>query len=64
VTSIAIRPITDADVPDAAAALVKVHETDGYPVEGIEDPEAWIRPPAVLSAWVAEEGGKIVATWL
>jgi ribosomal protein S18 acetylase RimI-like enzyme len=60
VTSIAIRPITDADVPGAAAALMTVHETDGYPVEGVEDPESWIRPPAVLSAWVAEEEGKIV----
>jgi len=39
---------------------MKVHETDGYPVEGVDDPEAWIRPPAVLSAWVAEEDGTIV----
>ncbi|MBY8880758.1 GNAT family N-acetyltransferase [Streptomyces sp. PLK6-54] len=39
---------------------MNVHETDGYPVEGVEDPEAWIRPPAVLSAWVAEESGTIV----
>ncbi|MFI1095054.1 GNAT family N-acetyltransferase [Streptomyces sp. NPDC020917] len=59
-TSIAIRPIMDTDVRGAAAALMKVHKTDGYPVEGVEDPEAWIRPPAVLSAWVAEDEGKIV----
>ncbi|MYS25274.1 Acetyltransferase (GNAT) family protein [Streptomyces sp. DvalAA-14] len=59
-TSILVRPITDADVPGAAAALVEVHTTDGYPVEGVEEPESWIRPPAVLGGWVAEEEGKIV----
>lgn len=59
-TSIVVRPITDADVPAAAAALVEVHATDGYPVEGVEQPEAWIRRPGVLSAWVAEDEGKIV----
>ncbi|WP_433891288.1 N-acetyltransferase family protein [Streptomyces sp. CA-111067] len=59
-TSIVVRPITDADVPGAAAALTEVHATDGYPVEGVGNPEAWLRPPAVLGAWVAEEAGKIV----
>ena len=27
-----------ADIPAAAAALVEVHRTDGYPVEGVDDP--------------------------
>jgi ribosomal protein S18 acetylase RimI-like enzyme len=60
VTSTAVRPITDDDVPGAAAALVEVHATDGYPVEGVAEPEAWIRPPGVLEAWVAEQEGKVV----
>ncbi|WP_405506911.1 GNAT family N-acetyltransferase [Streptomyces cyaneofuscatus] len=71
-----IRPIEDADVPGAAAALIEVHATDGYPVEGVDDPEAWITPPGVVKAWVAHregvvghiaimkaEGEKAVALW-
>lgn len=53
----AVRPIEDADVPGAAAALVEVHATDGYPVEGVDHPEAWITPPGVVKAWVADRGG-------
>jgi ribosomal protein S18 acetylase RimI-like enzyme len=55
-----VRPIQDADVPGAAAALIEVHGTDGYPVEGVERPEEWIRSPAVIQAWVAETGQRIV----
>lgn len=59
-TNIAVRPITDDDIAGAAAALLDVHASDGYPVEGVADPEGWIRPPGVLKAWVAERGGKVV----
>lgn len=55
-----IRPITDADLPSAAKALVEVHATDGYPVEGVADPEAWISSLAVLAAWVAVEDERVV----
>ncbi|MFJ1595594.1 GNAT family N-acetyltransferase [Streptomyces sp. NPDC088261] len=58
--SVVVRPFEDSDLPGAASALVDVHETDGYPVEGIEDPEAWIRSDDTLAAWVAESDGKIV----
>ncbi|MFD5938493.1 GNAT family N-acetyltransferase [Streptomyces griseus] len=71
-----IRPIQEADVPGAAAALIEVHSTDGYPVEGVDDPEAWITPPGVVKAWVAHrdcvvghiaimkaEGEKAVTLW-
>lgn len=37
----------------AAAALVAVHASDGYPVEGVDDPHAWLCPPGLLAAWVA-----------
>ncbi|GLF96731.1 GNAT family N-acetyltransferase [Streptomyces yaizuensis] len=49
-----VRPFNADDLSGAAKALVEVHETDGYPVEGIEDPEAWISSDDVLAAWVAE----------
>ncbi|WP_333752316.1 GNAT family N-acetyltransferase [Streptomyces sp. IBSBF 2394] len=55
-----IRPFTDGDLAGAAAALVEVHDTDGYPVEGVDDPEAWIKSEDVLAAWVAGSGGRIV----
>ncbi|MFF9183263.1 GNAT family N-acetyltransferase [Streptomyces misionensis] len=55
-----IRPFTDDDLAGAAAALVEVHGTDGYPVEGVEDPEAWIKSEAVMAAWIAEGDGKAV----
>ncbi|MFI0737900.1 GNAT family N-acetyltransferase [Streptomyces sp. NPDC021100] len=55
-----VRPFEDADLPGAAAALVEVHATDGYPVEGVDQPERWLRSADVLAAWVAEVNGKIV----
>ncbi|MFC8130524.1 GNAT family N-acetyltransferase [Streptomyces sp. NPDC057302] len=58
--SMTVRPFEEADLDSAAAALVEVHETDGYPVEGVEDPQAWLRSKDVLAAWVADVEGKIV----
>lgn len=55
-----IRERTDADLPGAAAALVEVHATDGYPVEGVDDPEAWLTGSALIRAWVGELDGHIV----
>ncbi len=58
--SVIIRPFTDDDLTGAATALVEVHDTDGYPVEGVDDPEAWIKSEGVLAAWIAESGGRVV----
>lgn len=58
--SLSVRPFAGADLPGAAAALVKVHTTDGYPVEGVADPEAWLRSPDVLASWVAEAARQVV----
>ncbi|MBP2056770.1 ribosomal protein S18 acetylase RimI-like enzyme [Streptomyces griseochromogenes] len=55
-----VRPFAAADLLGAARALVEVHETDGYPVEGVDDPQAWLRSEQVLAAWVAEADGVIV----
>lgn len=55
-----IRPFEDEDLPGAASALVEVHSTDGYPVEGVDQPEHWLQSADVLAAWVAETAGKVV----
>jgi GNAT superfamily N-acetyltransferase len=55
-----IRVRTDADLPAAAAALVEVHDTDGYPVEGVADPVAWLTGATLRRAWVAELDHRIV----
>lgn len=55
-----IRPRVDTDIAGAGAALVRTHASDGYPVEGVDDPEAWLTSPALLKAWVAEIAGTIV----
>lgn len=58
--SVIVRPFEDADSADAASALVEVHSTDGYPVEGVEHPEAWLRSADVIAAWVSELDGNVV----
>ncbi len=55
-----IRERTSADLVGASVALVEVHATDGYPVEGVDDPHAWLTSPHLLRAWVAELDGRIV----
>jgi ribosomal protein S18 acetylase RimI-like enzyme len=55
-----IRPYDDTDLPGTAGALTNVHATDGYPVEGVAHPEAWLRSDDVLASWVAEADGRIV----
>lgn len=55
-----VRARKAEDLPDATAALVSVHATDGYPVEGVGDPVAWLEPEGLLSAYVARSGGRVV----
>ncbi|MZD07752.1 GNAT family N-acetyltransferase [Streptomyces sp. SID5785] len=59
-TDLVIRPFEDGDIAGASAALIEVHATDGYPVEGVEDPKAWLTSDDVLAAWVAAEEGRVV----
>ncbi|MGW3149343.1 GNAT family N-acetyltransferase [Streptomyces sp. NPDC001177] len=58
--SVIIRPFEDADLASVASALIEVHSTDGYPVEGVDHPEAWLRSADVIAAWVGELDGSIV----
>ncbi|GHE07324.1 GNAT family N-acetyltransferase [Streptomyces alanosinicus] len=58
--SVIIRPFEDTDLAGASAALTEVHGTDGYPVEGVDHPEAWLRPVDVAAAWVGERDVAVV----
>lgn len=55
-----VRPRESRDLAEAATVLTAVHESDGYPVEGVKDPEAWLSPEGLLAAWVAELDGHVV----
>lgn len=48
-----IRPRRTDDLDALADVLVRVHAVDGYPVEGVEHPRAWLTPPRQLAAWTA-----------
>ncbi|MES5819090.1 GNAT family N-acetyltransferase [Streptomyces sp. RG80] len=58
--SLIVRPFEDADLTEAATALVEVHATDGYPVEGVDQPETWLRSADVIAAWVAKLDGAVI----
>ncbi|MDX3747278.1 GNAT family N-acetyltransferase [Streptomyces sp. AK08-02] len=58
--TVIVRPFQKDDLASTASALIDVHTTDGYPVEGVDDPEAWLRSADVIAAWVGEGGGEIV----
>lgn len=52
-SEVVIRPRRQSDLAALGEVLVRVHARDGYPVEGVDDPESWIAPPAELAAWTA-----------
>ncbi|EDY61108.1 MULTISPECIES: GNAT family N-acetyltransferase [Streptomyces] len=58
--SVIVRPFEDTDLAGAASALVEVHTTDGYPVEGVDHPEEWLRSTDVIAAWVGQLDGTTV----
>ncbi len=55
-----IRPRREDDLEALAAVLVHVHAADGYPVEGVADPHAWLHLDRLLGAWTAELDGQPV----
>lgn len=55
-----IRPFRDGDLPGAVSALIEVYETDGYPVEGVDEPEEWILSAGVKSSWVAVSNDRVI----
>lgn len=58
--TVLIRERHDTDLPQTAEALVRVHASNGYPVEGVADPQGWLTSPALIKAWVAELDCQIV----
>ncbi|WP_152185466.1 GNAT family N-acetyltransferase [Segeticoccus rhizosphaerae] len=56
--SLEVRPRATSDLPALAAALIKVHDHDKYPVEGVADPLAWLTPDRLLAAWTALVDGR------
>lgn len=56
-TGCTIRERRDDDLPALAAALVRVHVQDGYPVEGVADPVGWLEHPQALRSWTATVDG-------
>lgn len=59
-TTSRIRPRTADDLPGLGDLLVRVHELDGYPVEGVADPIAWLKSDNELAALTAEKDGQVV----
>ncbi|MEU1674375.1 GNAT family N-acetyltransferase [Streptomyces roseifaciens] len=57
---IVVRRRVQADLAQTASALVEVYHTDGYPVEGVDQPESWLSPSSLLGAWVAVADGRVV----
>ncbi|WP_420174268.1 GNAT family N-acetyltransferase [Luteococcus sp. OSA5] len=58
--TVVIRPRVEEDIQALADVLVRVHAQDGYPVEGVADPVAWLCSDRMLSSWVAELDGEVV----
>lgn len=59
-TDVIIRERRNDDIPALAPVLVAVHQRDGYPVEGVADPAAWLRLDRLIGALVAELNGQMV----
>lgn len=59
-TSTHVRPTTPADFDELAAVLVDVHREDGYPVEGVDTPRAWIELQEPIGQWTALLEGRQV----
>ena len=52
-----VRERRTSDLPALATVLVRVHDQDGYPVEGVADPVGWLEHPHALQSWTAVVAG-------
>lgn len=55
--TVTVRTRRPGDLQALGEVLRRVHALDGYPVEGVADPRAWLLPPRELTAWTAEYDG-------
>lgn len=58
--TIAIRPREEADLPALAQVLIRVHELDGYPIQGVADPIGWLRVKRAIACWTVTVDGQPV----
>jgi len=58
--AIHVRDRATADLQTCGTILRRVHEQDGYPVEGVSDTDAWLNPQTLIKAWVATLDKEIV----
>ena len=56
-----VRPTAAEDFAPLSQALAQVHAADGYPVEGVDDAQAWITLPDALGQWTGLLNAKPVA---
>lgn len=59
-SEVVVRPTVSTDLDVLADVLVQVHALDGYPVEGVEEPRAWVELPDSLGQWTALLDGRPV----
>lgn len=59
-SDVRIRPTIPADLDALAEVLVEVHANDGYPVEGVDFPRAWIELPEAIGQWTGLLDGRPV----
>jgi GNAT superfamily N-acetyltransferase len=48
------------DLPACGCVLAAVHAADGYPSRWPADTAAWLTPPGLAAAWVAQPASMIV----
>ncbi|MFE9673843.1 GNAT family N-acetyltransferase [Streptomyces sp. NPDC006259] len=58
--ALSVRPRVPADLDDCVGVLALTHAHSRYPVNWPAAPAAWLNPPTLLAAWVAEADGRIV----
>lgn len=54
-----VRRRTPPDLGACVRVLGAVHRSDGYPVNWLPSPRAWLTGGALVSAWVAESDGRV-----
>ncbi len=54
---ILVRERLDSDIAEASKGLIRVHARDGYPVEGVSQPDAWLTPCGMINSWIAIRSG-------
>ena len=59
-SQVEIRRTSPTDAEALANVLVRVHAKDGYPVEGVATPQAWVELNAPIGQWTALNGGEAV----